>query len=154
MRSAIILSVLGVLTLGCGDDDVGDAAIDAVVDMQSTDAIVDATMDATPDDAMREDAMPDDAMPDAAGDTWTTFGQGFMSTYCVECHSGGARDYQSIADVMRDAQKVRCGVASTTLNDCTANDPVATQFPVGNGPKPDAEMRDRFVAWIDSGLME
>lgn len=89
---------------------------------------------------------------DAGGaDTWETFAMGFFSSYCVECHSGGSRDYTAIDHVSRDAAEIRCGVATTALSGC-GSFPPPRQFPVGTGAKPSDEERERLVAWIDAGL--
>ncbi len=88
-----------------------------------------------------------------AGDTWSTFAQTWFSSYCTECHSGGTRNYTAIAEVRRDAAKIRCGVAPTRLAECTGS-PAPSQFPVGAGLKPTDMERERLVAWIDAGLPE
>ena len=104
------------------------------------------------DSATPGDTTVDDA---AAGDTWDSFAMGFFSTYCVECHAGGTRDYRTITDVKRDQALIRCRVASTTQAGCTATDPKAKQFPINDStktnPKPTDAERDRIVAWLAAG---
>lgn len=59
-------------------------------------------------------AAQDAAAPDG-GDTWASWGQGFFATYCVECHGPSdptMRDYTKHADVVRDKDTIRCGVAA------------------------------------------
>ena len=52
---------------------------------------------------------------------------------------------------MRDAAKIRCGVAQTQPEGCTANDPQAQQFPIAD-PRPSIAERDTVVAWLEGGL--
>ncbi len=131
------LSLL-VLLLACGDDDGSDTT----------------SADGGPvptDAAPPMDALPVDA-PEA--DTWGNFAMGFFDTYCVECHSGGSRDYRTIDEVIRDQDRIACGVSPTVLDRCGASSPAPSQFPVGTGPKPTDAERERLVAWIDAGLPE
>ena len=95
------------------------------------------------------------------GDTWATFSMGFFATYCVECHQDpttpGRRDYRTIDHVRRDSVRTRCGVAPSTAPGCDALEPrapAARMFPVGDGPFPMDDERQRIVDWIDSGLPE
>lgn len=101
------------------------------------------------------DAGADAAEPDAAPaqDTWDSWAQGFFAAYCTECHSGGTRDYRTIAEVIRDQDKIRCGVGPEVGEGCGAWPP-PRQFPVGNGPKPGDDERARLVAWVEDGLAE
>lgn len=91
------------------------------------------------------------------GDTWANFAQTAFSTYCVECHNPNdpLRDYDKLADVMKDAPLIRCGVAATMQPGCGAT-PVPKQFPIndmaGTNPKPSDVTRARIVAWIDAGM--
>ena len=107
---------------------------------------------------------PDALSPDGSGDTgpgdtWASWGMGFFSTYCVECH--GASDpiglnftMQSI--VIQNKLTIRCGVCNVQDPSwsCPAS-PHAKQFPIsdmsGSNPKPSAVDRDRVVAWITAG---
>jgi hypothetical protein len=102
---------------------------------------------------------PDAPSPDGSGDTWASWGMGFFSTYCVECH--GASDpiglnftMQSI--VIQNKLTIRCGVCNVQDPSwsCPAS-PHAKQFPIsdmsGSNPKPSAVDRDRVVAWITAG---
>jgi hypothetical protein len=88
----------------------------------------------------------------ATTDTWDDYAQGFFSSYCVECHNpmDAARDYNKLADVMRDAPAIRCGVAPVKESGCGAS-PAPKQFPVGAGPKPSDDERARIVKWIEAG---
>lgn len=127
------------LALGaCGSSSTSDAGSDVPVGSDVPAAAVDA---------------PDDA----GTDTWSSWGEGFFATYCVECHSGppSGRDYRTIADVQRDAALIRCGTAPRTAPQagCGAS-PAAGMFPVGSGPFPSDAERLRLVAWIDAGLPE
>jgi predicted CXXCH cytochrome family protein len=90
-----------------------------------------------------------------AGDTWTTYAAAFFQTYCTACHNAHdstGRDYTVQANVAKDKEPMRCGVAA--MQDptwsCTAS-PAPRQFPIGSGPKPTDAERARIVAWIDAG---
>ena len=104
-------------------------------------------------DAGDPDAGTDAAQDAATGDTWESFAMEWFATYCTECHSGGRRNYTTMDEVMRDAVRIRCGVTPAPLSDCGAGTPRPNQFPIGDGPNPDAETRQRIVDWIDDGLM-
>ena len=86
-------------------------------------------------------------------DTWVNFGESFMATYCVECHSGNGKDFRRYSRVVVFAEASRCGVSPNLEDGCSGFPPPA-QFPVGSGPMPTDEERLRFVAWIDAGLPE
>jgi hypothetical protein len=95
----------------------------------------------------------------AAGDTWTSYAQGFFTKYCVECHGAGNtnRDYTTITDVIRDKNIIRCGVAAAQDPSWNcASFPPPKQFPItdqaGTNPKPSDAERARIVAWITAGL--
>lgn len=95
----------------------------------------------------------------SGGDTWASFGQGFFATYCVECHGAGnaKRDYTTLANVTRDKNEVRCGVAATQDPSWSCGAfPPPKQFPIsdaaGTNPKPSDADRARAVAWITAGL--
>lgn len=52
----------------------------------------------------------------AAVDTWSSYGQGFFQTYCVECHSASdptGRDFTKYSVVKSNAPTIRCGVCVT-----------------------------------------
>lgn len=85
-------------------------------------------------------------------DTWHSFAADFMSTYCVSCHDDAATDYRLLEHVSRDAAPIRCGVSATALEGC-GSWPPPRQFPVGSGPQPTDEERDRLVRWIDDGML-
>jgi len=112
-----------------------------------------------PDDAGRLDAGGGDldtpTMTDAGstGDTWSSFAETFMQTYCVRCHSASPRDFRLLADVRANAVNARCGVSGTALSDCGSGPP-PRQFPVGSGPFPSDDERARLVAWFDAGAPE
>ncbi len=92
----------------------------------------------------------------AAADTWNSYAMGFFDTYCVECHTAGdpeGRDYTLYAEVVEEAAAIRCGVTPAALPECTGFPPPA-QFPVGNGPMPGDDERQRIVDWIDAGAPE
>ncbi len=83
-----------------------------------------------------------------------------MSTYCVSCHNddnqgSATRDYHMLAVVKTDSSEIACGVSKSqadwSARGCK-NFPPASQFPVGNGPKPVGADRDRFIQWIDAGM--
>ena len=91
-----------------------------------------------------------------AGATWNGFAADFFETYCGECHWEGdaaGRDYSTLAGVMAESVKIRCGVTPTALADCGAG-PSPNQVPVGGGPKPSDADRNALVAWIEAGLPE
>ena len=149
-RFLLCIVAAAVLVSSCGDD---AAAIDAGggSDAGASDS---GGTDAGATDAGRADAGASDSgeTTDAGvGDTWASFAMEFFVTYCVECHSGGARDYTAIDDVMRDQATIRCGVSPYALAGC-GSFPPPSQFPVGGGPFPTDDERRRLVAWIDAGL--
>jgi hypothetical protein len=95
---------------------------------------------------------------DGGGDTWANYAQGFFAMYCVECHNAAdptQRDYDKLADVMKDSATIRCGVAAVAQPGCGSSPP-PKQFPIsdanGTNPKPSDAERARIVAWIDAGL--
>lgn len=107
-------------------------------------------------------ADPTDAGNPAA-DTWENFALPYMVKYCASCHNddnqGDAqRNYRMFAAVMNESEEIACGSAKSqevrdTLN-CGGGAPRARQFPVGNGPRPTDEERDRLVQWLQAGLPE
>lgn len=148
-RSAFLLVVWGFLGcfVGCGDD---DGATDAGTDTSMPDVGV---LDSGPDAEGPDASEPDDAGQDAASpDTWESFAMEWFATYCTECHAGGRRNYTTIDEVIRDADRIRCGVTPEPLADCGAGTPRPNQFPIGDGPFPEADTRQRIVDWIDAGL--
>lgn len=144
-RFTFVLGLVVCLLGACGDD---DGSVDAGADTSMPDV---GTMDVGTDD----DAGGDDAGQDAGSseDTWESFAMEWFATYCTECHSGGPRNYTTIDEVIRDADRIRCGVTPEALADCGAGTPRPNQFPIGDGPFPDADTRQRIVDWIDAGLM-
>jgi hypothetical protein len=95
----------------------------------------------------------------ASGDTWASWGQGFFSTYCVECHSSTdstGRDFTQQSIVVANKDTIRCGVCvqQDPSWNCPASPP-AKQFPIsdsaGTNPKPTDTERNRVVAWIGAG---
>lgn len=94
--------------------------------------------------------------PDARSDTWTSFAEGFFTTYCVSCHDGShsgiTGDFRQSTVVMQHKDDIRCGVATAVVQGCEQSRWPPKQFPVGSGPKPTDQERTRLVAWIDAGL--
>jgi hypothetical protein len=91
----------------------------------------------------------------AASDTWASYASGFFTRYCVSCHDAKdatGRDYTVRANVAKDKDAMRCGLAVSQDPSwsCSAFPP-AKQFPIGSGPKPSDAERDRMVAWITAG---
>lgn len=93
-------------------------------------------------------------MADAGADTWTDYAQAFFTTYCTSCHHAGNtnRDYTQFSQVQRDATLIACGVwpGPAAYTGCGAS-PAPNQFPIGTGPKPNADERTRLVNWIAAG---
>jgi hypothetical protein len=92
-------------------------------------------------------------------DTWRSFASGFMARYCVSCHNDDGsgdvwRNYRLLAAVVRDSVPIACGVARSTAvrerRGCTSTAPRARQFPIGDGPRPTDDERDRLLRWIDA----
>lgn len=116
----------------------------------------DALVDVAPEDVAADSAeLPDaaDAAPEAGADTWATFAEGWFDTYCVNCHGVGntRRDYTTLADVQRDADRIRCGVTPTALPECDGSGLRPRQFPVGTGPRPSDAERTRLLEWLAAG---
>jgi hypothetical protein len=91
----------------------------------------------------------------SGGDTWANFASGFMTTYCVSCHAAAdpkGRDYTIEANVQKEKNEIRCGVAAVqdASWSCAAFPP-AKQFPIGSGAHPSDADRARMVAWITAG---
>ncbi len=95
----------------------------------------------------------------SGSDTWASWGQGFFTKYCTECHSPSdtkGLDFTQHSIVTANKATIRCGV-------CVQQDPSwncvgfppAKQFPIsdasGTNPKPTDAERDRVVAWIGAG---
>jgi hypothetical protein len=104
-----------------------------------------------------ETSTGDDA---AGGDTWASWGQGFFTRYCVECHGVSdpkGLDFGVQATVVANQDDIRCGVAVTQDPSwsCGPTGIAAKQFPIsdsaGTNPKPSDAERARVVAWIDAG---
>ena len=102
------------------------------------------------------DAAPSDSGAEAsAGDSWSSFAQGFFATYCTSCHNSAdttGRDFSVQANVEKEKLVIRCGVAvaQDPSWSCAAS-PAPKQFPIGTGPKPSDAERRRIVAWITAG---
>jgi hypothetical protein len=100
-------------------------------------------------------SAPVDSGTASGGDTWASFASGFVTTYCVSCHAASdtaGRDYTLEANVQKEKNEIRCGVA--TVQDPSwgcASFPPAKQFPIGTGAKPSDADRTRLVAWITAG---
>lgn len=115
-------------------------------------------------DAIMDGAAADSSVDDGAEtsdtttttDTWESWAKGFFATYCVECHGATSttRKYTTLADVKRDAAKIKCGTASIKLAGC-GSFPPPKQFPISNttktNPKPTDDERARLIAWFDAG---
>jgi hypothetical protein len=95
----------------------------------------------------------------SAPDTWLSFGRGFMARYCVRCHDDDRagevrRNYRLLAAVVRDRASIGCGIAGSAAvrnaRGCPAGAPRARQLPVGDGPHPTDQERDRLLRWIDA----
>jgi len=92
-------------------------------------------------------------------DTWSSYAQGFFSSYCVSCHNDdnagvAARDLHQRAVVDAEADEIACGLSKSSSDWNTRGCmgfPPARQFPAGNGAKPSDSERDRLIAWIDAG---
>ncbi|HZS38103.1 MAG TPA: hypothetical protein VFF06_14800 [Polyangia bacterium] len=90
----------------------------------------------------------------APATTYSNFAQNFFATYCVRCHPAAgesARDFTKLAVIQTNAHDIMCGVSPTALAGCSGN-PAPAQFPIGNGPFPSDDERNRLVAWIQAGL--
>ena len=95
----------------------------------------------------------------ASGDTWQNYAMGFFQTYCVSCHNddnaGDAdRDFHVLSIVIGEKAKIACGLTKSESDWATrgcSGAPAARMFPIGNGPKPSDQERDRLIAWIDAG---
>lgn len=115
--------------------------------------------EAPPEDAGSADAgsgVLDAAALEDGGpitETWSSFAEAFMQTYCVRCHSTSPKDFNSLADVRANTATIRCGVSDVALDGCGAFPP-PRQFPVGSGPFPSDDERARLVAWLDAGAPE
>lgn len=106
-----------------------------------------------------QDAAPARAPDGADTDTWVSWGAGFFTKYCVECHDAAdpkGLNFGDQAAVVANRDAIRCGV-------CVSQDPAwgcpavppAKQFPIsdpsGSNPKPTDAERDRVVDWIAAG---
>jgi hypothetical protein len=150
MRSQLMLIAAALALAACSASEV--AADGGPPDSGIADAGVDAGV---------SDAGPDAGIADGgadAGDTWGSYAMGFFQTYCVSCHSPtggdpGDKNFTQYTSVVKYSALIRCGVCTSQQPDwnCPSNIQ-AEQFPIGNGPKPQAAERDRLVAWIDAGL--
>lgn len=127
-----------------GSSDSGASANDAAA-LDSSDALAPGAQDAP--------------SPDGSGDTWASWGMGFFSTYCVECHAASdptGLNFTMQSVVIQNKLAIRCGVCNVQDPSwgCPAS-PHAKQFPIsdarGSNLKPSAADRDRVVAWIAAG---
>ena len=101
------------------------------------------------DDSAAPDAQAA-AVDAASADTWDGFALGFFTTYCHDCHGPGdsLRDYSLLQTVQGEESKIRCGVATVSLQGCSIS---ARTFPVGSGAMPSDADRLRLVQWIEAG---
>lgn len=145
--------VIGIVWISAIFLAVGACSGDTDDTSNASDTGNDVAQSDTNDGDSGEDASPDTRDTTTTDDTWESYAQGFFDDYCVECHgpSDTNRDYSTFADVERDADTIRCGVATTQLDGCGAS-PAPEQFPVGTGPKPTDAERERLVEWIDAGM--
>src|SRR5437899_1290000 len=101
------------------------------------------------------------AMPDPNVDaalpppTWNNFAQGFFTTYCTGCHNASdtLHDFTQFSQIQRDSMLIACGVnpGPTPLTTCTSSSPQPKMFPIGSGPYPSDDARNRLVQWIEAG---
>jgi hypothetical protein len=84
-----------------------------------------------------------------------------MTKYCVACHNDDMAGVSWRNDRMPSAVSteilfIACGLANSetvrNLRGCPASAPLARQLPVGDGPKPTDDERDRFLRWIDTNM--
>ncbi len=66
------------------------------------------------------------------------------------------RDYRTLADVVKDKDTIRCGIATEQPAAWGCGSfPPPRQFPIsddaGTNPKPTDAERSRIVDWIDAG---
>jgi hypothetical protein len=99
--------------------------------------------------------------PRPAQDTWKSFARPFMAKYCVACHNDDMagdswRNYRMLSAVSTEGPFIACGLAKSetvrNFRGCPASAPLARQLPVGDGPRPTDDERDRFLRWIDSNM--
>ena len=128
----------------CGDDDAMMMTIDDAGPLESDAAL-------TVDDA--GPITEEDAGPSTTSDTWENFAMEWFATYCTECHQGGRRDYRTIDEVIRDQDRIKCGVSPVMEDGCRGG-PNPRQFPIGMGARPGDESRQRLIDWINAGLPE
>lgn len=148
-RSLAVFLTLTLLVVACSDDD-GEPPVTPPPGAGG------ATSTATTGGEGGDGSSAGGAGGMDGADTWGTFAMAFMDTYCVECHTVGdpeGRDYTLYAEIVEEADTIRCGVTPTELPDCTGFPPPA-QFPVGSGAMPTDDERQRIVDWIDAGLPE
>ena len=106
-----------------------------------------ADLAAPADAAVIQDLTP------APQPTYSNFAQAFLTRYCVSCHPSrtSARDFTQYAVIKTNSHNIACGVSPTALTGCNGN-PAPGQFPIGHGPFPSDDERNRLVLWIQSGL--
>lgn len=148
------LSALSSVVVACSSSSSGGGGPTTTDTGASPDVVVTDTSTSTTDTASGD--ASDTATPlGDAGDTWDSYAKGFFAKYCIECHANAKRDYNNLADVVRDSPLIRCGVASKKEPGCGTSSPSPRQFPIsnvtGSNPKPTDAERDRIVAWLDAG---
>lgn len=76
--------------------------------------------------------------------TWSSFGQGFLSTYCQGCHASRAADRRGApANVVFDAKSDALGQSARILARAAGDAP--TMPPAGGPP---ASERQRLSIWL------
>lgn len=141
------------LTLACGappPSGSSDAGQDAGIADAGSDAGI-AAVDGGPADGGAADA----------GDSWNDYAQGFVTSYCLECHAtggsadpaGSTLDFSVYSNVQTNFKMIRCGVAVSQDPSwgCSGVGVAVRQFPIAS-PYPTDVERTRFVAWINAGL--
>jgi hypothetical protein len=88
-----------------------------------------------------------------AAPTYTNFAQFFFATYCTSCHpsASSTRDFTMYSVIQQNSHDIACGVSPTPLSGCSGT-PAPGQFPIGSGPLPSDDERNKLVAWIMAGL--
>ena len=106
--------------------------------------------------------------PDGGLVEWDGWAGGFVTDYCVACHSptapcfgsgchspGDPRtpNFEEKAAVVADAPVIQCGIAVSQEPSWSCGSTAPESFPiyVGNNPMPTDEQRDLMVGWIDAG---
>jgi hypothetical protein len=104
--------------------------------------------------------MPADAaviadMMAGSSPTYANFAQPFFTKYCVSCHpsASSTRDFTMYSVIKTSSHDIACGVSPTPLSGCSGN-PAPGQFPIGAGPFPTDDERNKLVLWIQNGLAQ